>query len=206
MKKYKTLIIFDWDDTLFPTSWVVENNIDLSDSDTQTKFMIFFSRLDILLYNLLSTCLKYGDVFIVTNAAIKWVQISSSVLPRIQKIINKHITVVSARDRYQKEYNDRIDIWKKLTFQDLISYNFDKRKHQHVISIGDAEHEFNALTDLYNTSSITKHRLLKTIRFIRMPSFDTLTDQLQVLDSCIIKVLTNHDHMDLKFKNKKNKL
>ncbi|ARF09722.1 hypothetical protein Indivirus_2_101 [Indivirus ILV1] len=206
MKKYKTLIIFDWDDTLFPTSWVVDNNIDLSDKDIQNKFIIYFSQLDVLLYNLLTTCLKYGTVFVVTNATIKWIQTAASVLPHTHNILYDGINVISARDTYQNEYPDQMNIWKKLTFQDLISNNFDKHKHQHVVSIGDAEHEFNALTDLYNESSITKHRLLKTIRLIRAPSFNALIDELDVLNSCIVRILTNHDHMDLKFKDKKNKL
>ena len=37
--KYRTLVIFDWDDTLFPTSWTVKNNINLSD-DTTIKINI----------------------------------------------------------------------------------------------------------------------------------------------------------------------
>ena len=31
--KAKTLIIVDWDDTLYPTSWVVNNKIDLANED-----------------------------------------------------------------------------------------------------------------------------------------------------------------------------
>lgn len=211
MKKFKTLIIFDWDDTLFPTSWVVGNDIDLADPKIQNKFIVYFSRLDMLLYKLLTTCIEYGTVFIVTNAVIKWVQVSSSILPNTQKIINNNIKILSARDTYQSDYPDRMDLWKRLTFQDLVFNNFDKHKHknkdkykhQHIISIGDAEHEFNALINLYNESSITKDRLLKTIRCIKNPSFESLIDELEVLNSCIIKVLTTTDHMDLKFKDKK---
>ena len=34
----KTLIILDWDDTLFPTSWVLENKIDLTDPAIRAKY------------------------------------------------------------------------------------------------------------------------------------------------------------------------
>ena len=203
IKKYKTLIIFDWDDTLFPTSWTVSNGIDLSDSSIQNKYIVYFSRLDMLLYKLLTTCLKYGTVFIVTNAVIRWIQVSSNMLPNTQKVINNNIKIVSARDLYQEKYPSQMDLWKKLVFDELVLKNFDKCKHQHVISVGDAEHEFKALVDLYNESSVTKHRLLKTVRFVRNPSFNTVVDEIEVLNSCIIKVLTNNDHMDLKFKDKK---
>lgn len=201
--KYRTLVIFDWDDTLFPTTWTVKNNINLSDDTTHHKYIVYFSKLDMLLYKLLSECLRSGSVFIVTNAVKRWVSVSSSILPNTQKIINNNIQIISARDEYQEKYPNNIELWKRMTFQDLVSKYFNKYPFQHIISVGDAEHEFNALTDLYNESSITRHRLLKTVRFIREPSFDALIDQLEVLDNCINKVLNNKEHMDLTFKSKK---
>ena len=65
-----------------------------------------------------------------------------------------------------------------------------------VVSIGDAEHEFYALTDLYG---MHKNRHLKTVRFIKEPSFDILIDQLEVLDKVIDKVVSNQGHLDLVF-------
>ena len=201
--KYRTLIIFDWDDTLFPTTWTVLNNINIGDQNTHSKYIVYFSKLDMLLYKLLSECLRFGTIIIVTNAVLKWISIASSILPNTQKLLNKNIQIVSARDEYQEKYPDRPDIWKKMVFQDLVSKYFNKYPFQHIISVGDAEHEFNALTDLYNESSITKNRLLKTVRFIREPSFDALIDELEVLVNCIHKVLTRQQHVDLKFKDKK---
>lgn len=202
--KYRTLVIFDWDDTLFPTTWTVSNNINLSDDgiSTHNKFIVHFSKLDMLLYKLLSECLKFGTVIIVTNAVLKWITMSSSMLPNTQNLF-KNIQIISARDMYQKQYPDKPELWKKIVFQDLVSKYFDKYPFQHIISIGDAEHEFNALTDLYNESSITKHRLLKTVRFIREPTFDSLIDELEVLNKNMHKILTSREHMDLKFKDKK---
>lgn len=200
MNKYKTIIIFDWDDTLFPTSWVVENSLDLTDINTQTKFIIYFSRLDRLIHSLLSTCINYGTVFIVTNAAEKWITTSNQMLPHTQKLIKQNIKVVSARDTYQDDYPGRMDLWKKNTFQDITD---NKSTYQHIISVGDADHEFNALTDLYNKESVTKKRLLKTIRCIKAPSFNELIDELEVLNLNIIKIINNNDHMDLNFSGKK---
>jgi hypothetical protein len=200
--KYKTLIIFDWDDTLFPTTWIVRNNINLSEEETKNKFIVYFSKLDMLLYKIFSECMKYGTIFIVTNASFRWVETSSEILPNTKKLLNKYIKVISARDRYQEEFPTEVSMWKKLSFQDLVSKYFNKFPFQQIISIGDADHEFYALIDLYNESSITKHRLLKTIRLIREPQFDFLIDQLEVLNKSIHKILKNKNHMDLTFKNK----
>lgn len=200
--KHKTLIIFDWDDTLFPTTWVVKNKIDLTDEEMRNKFIVYFSKLDILLYKIFSECIKYGDIFIVTNASTRWVETSSEMVPNTKKILNKHIQVISARDIHQEAYPDRIELWKRLVFKDLVSKYFEQIPFQQIISFGDADHEFYALTDLYNESSLTNHRLLKTIRLIKEPEFEYLIDQLEVLERTIHKILITKKHMDLTFKHK----
>ena len=182
MENYKTLIILDWDDTLFPTSWISKNNINLLDQTVQNKYIVFFSRLDNLLYQMINTMIKFGKVIIITNATKKWIQISSEMLPHTQKIINRYITVISAKDTHEKDYPMQSNIWKKISFRETITEHFKNHKYQNIISVGDAEHEFNAMTDLYDIMSLTKKRLLKTVRFMRDPSFENLIDQLEVLD------------------------
>src|SRR2546423_12365702 len=41
-----TLIIIDWDDTLYPTSWSVDNSIDLTDPKSRYKYIKHFELLD----------------------------------------------------------------------------------------------------------------------------------------------------------------
>lgn len=205
MKEYKTIIIFDWDDTLFPTSWTVDNGIDLTDTNMQNKFIVYFSRLDMLVYKLLLNCLKNSYVFIVTNAAIKWINTSLIMMPNTKKLIDTNIEILSARDLHQEDHPGKIDIWKKLTFQNITNENLVSHKYQHIISIGDAEYEYMALIDLFNKTSVIGHRLLKTVKLIKNPSFDSLIDQLEVLNSCLNKIIKKEWHLDLKFKNHKYK-
>ena len=44
-----TLIILDWDDTLFPTSWISKNNIEFLSNENKdllyNKFLIFDHKL-----------------------------------------------------------------------------------------------------------------------------------------------------------------
>lgn len=202
INKYKTLTILDWDDTLFPTSWIVKNDINLTNKNTQHQYIVFFSQLDTILYKILIKLLKYGKVFIVTNAVIKWVIISSTILPNTQKLISNNITIISAREMFQNKYPDKMHLWKKLTFKQLIDNNFSEYQYQNIISIGDAEHEFNATVDLYDKNSVIKHKLLKTIRFKKDPSFESLIDQLEVLEKNLHNILVNIKHYDLKFEDK----
>lgn len=198
--KYETLIIFDWDDTLFPTGWLVQNNINISDELAQNKYIILFTRLDILLNNLLNVTIKDGKIIIVTNAVHKWIDISLNMLPITKKMIDNNIEVISARELYQDKYPDQMGLWKKLVFQNYVNSHYNTQQLQNIISIGDAEYEFNALIDLYNDQSVINKRILKTIRFIKSPTYESLLDQITVLKNCIVQIIFNKNHMDLLFK------
>jgi len=200
MNNYKTLIILDWDDTLFPTSWIIKNNINLNDKSTQNQYIVFFARLDVILCDLLNKLLKHGQVIIVTNAVIRWFIVSSNILPYTQKILKEKILILSARDAFQSKYPNEMHKWKKKVFDKIVEQYFLRYKLQNILSVGDAEHEFNALTDLYNEHSIAKLRLLKTIRFMKDPSFDQLVDQLEVFSNCTDTILLSKKHMDLVFR------
>lgn len=198
--KSKTLIILDWDDTLFPTSWAIKNNIDLTDIEIQNKYIVFFAKLDLLLYKFLNNLTKYGKVVIVTNAMSKWIIIATNILPNTQMLIKNKIKIISARDRHHHKHPGNGFIWKKLIFEQLVSEYYDycnKNKHcvQNIISVGDAEYEFQALINLDKNDK----RYLKSIRFMNNPSYDTLIDQLEVLNNSIPSVVNKKTHMDLMF-------
>ena len=186
----KTLIIFDWDDTLFPTTWVTQNNIDVNKEDDQNKYIIYFSNLDLILYKILNRCLYYGNVVIVTLASTKWVISSSNLLPNTQTLIRKNIKILSASEIYRNQYPEDSSIWKKLVFKNLVERN----KVNNIISVGDSEYEFNALLDLFNNT-----RILKSVRFIRSPNFNNIVSQSDVLLMNIDKIIKNKNNIDLAF-------
>jgi hypothetical protein len=202
MNRYKSLIILDWDDTLFPTSWINKNKIDLTNETQQQKHIVFFSKLDSILYDLFSKITKSATVIIVTNAVVRWILLSSVMIPNTQKLLRDHVTVLSARDIYQSKYPNDMHVWKKALFQNIVQEHFDKYPYQNIISIGDAEYEFIALTDLYHHQHVKNGRLLKSIRFVRDPSFKSILDQLNVLNNSIHNILSSGRHMDLQFTDK----
>lgn len=211
--RYKTLIILDWDDTLFPTSWLVKMNIDLNIPEVCDTYKKYFSKLDKLISRLLIICMQFGRVVIITNALPIWISISTSVLPKTQKL-TKHIKILSARDEYQHQ-SQNIKDWKILAFKnELSNYVFsDSNSHQiesivskqiiqkkiyNIISIGDAEYEYKALIDLYNWNK--KHKkILKSIKLIKNPSLEILYDELTVLIKSIPQIAQSKVHMDLNF-------
>lgn len=194
INKNNTLIILDWDDTLFPTTWFIHNNIDLNESYMKNLYISYFIELDNVLQKLLKKLIMLGDVTVITNALIVWINTSSSVLPKTKKIMEK-INVVSARGNFQGMYPNMMD-WKKEAFKVAKS-----QKYINVISVGDAHYEYNALIGLYNKDNNT---LLKSIKFMNEPEQHVLIDQLNVLYDIIPNICNMTQHMDLKFKLKQN--
>ena len=198
MNKSNALIILDWDDTLFPTTWTLKKRLNLNNKQNKDKYLNFFNELDTILYDLLINFMNYGTVVIVTNAMTKWVIISSRVLPNTRKLLETKIKVVSAREIHQKELPNDMFAWKKLIFKNLVdNYYKNNKSHKNIISVGDADYEFKALINLWKKKD--KHKYLKTIRLLSSPSYESLLDQLNVLKNCTSKICQSKKHMDLKF-------
>jgi hypothetical protein len=193
INKNNTLIILDWDDTLFPTTWFIHNNIDLNESYMKNLYISYFIELDNILYKLLKKLITFGDVTIITNALIEWINTSSTVLPKTQKIMEK-LNVVSARGNFQNKFPNMAD-WKKEAFKSAKT-----NKYINIISVGDALYEYHALVGLYNKDNT----LLKSIKFMNEPQHEVLIDQLNVLYDVIPKISNMIQHLDLKFKLKHN--
>lgn len=94
-KTHQTCIIFDWDDTLLCTTFLNPTNCGNFDLPLNVKVQL--KKLEKAACSILTECIKYGDVYIITNAAEGWVEFSArKYLPKICKILDK-VTVMSAR-------------------------------------------------------------------------------------------------------------
>lgn len=179
------LFIFDWDDTLFPTSWVIKNRYSLKDH----KLKSYFDYLDKLVSRILFNTMKLGNVIIVTNASIRWINDCLEALPLIKKL-TKIIPVLSARDKYSNKYPTKIEYWKKNTFSEITF----KKQHKQVISIGDNESEYLALIHIMEQKYCD---VIKSLKFKSFPSDLLLIDQLLLLEKSLIKVVRFDSNLDL---------
>lgn len=127
----KPIIVFDWDDTLFPTTFV-NNNID--------NFIETILSYDIYLYNFLKNIynIKY-KIIIITNASLSWINFCLNILPKSKLIIDK-LKIISARDLLEvKEHSDE---WKNIIYKKLVPLF---QQFNSIINIGDSIYEHNAL-------------------------------------------------------------
>jgi hypothetical protein len=190
-----TIIIIDWDDTLYPTSWTVGNGIDLADPKSRTKYMKYYEDLDEHLSSTLLHIMTLGEVLIITNAALEWIELSVSVLPKTKKCL-KTIEVISARQRYQNK--TKMNEWKKYTFLEEINKRSKYKKYNNIMSLGDAEFEHNALVNLYNHEALP-HKYLKSIKFIKSTEYTTLLEQILIIKQNIAKICKAPRHIDMTF-------
>ncbi len=181
------LVILDWDNTLFPTTWINENNIDLNNLDIKKKY---FLKLDNLISILFLEIIKYSDIMIITNALPEWITIcTNKVLPKTKKILKQYnIKIISARKNYKKISNN-INDWKKFAFIDEINFEINN-----IISIGDDLYEYNALINL---DSNNNNKFLKSIKFIYKPTILNLYSQINILIYNIKKIIFTKNHLDL---------
>lgn len=220
-KSASPLFIFDWDDTIFPTSEVLSNMhpqvqvtndgtiIDVSDSNNASAKRQFDEKMRVLektLGALLEHVSKRGVVFIVTNSQTGWVHLSvEKYLPSMLPMI-KAIPVISAHDIYAakspkpnadlepEKFNDWLSDAKKWAILTII----EQRRHEihKVISIGDGLSERSAVLDLSRETGITAC----SIKMCERPSLDLLIIQQKYLMGVLDDVINRHSTTDLKIK------
>jgi hypothetical protein len=208
------IFIIDWDDTLFPTTWIHSNGINLNDENSVSNYKLYFLELDKTLSKFLDSFNKIGDIYVVTNANIKWIKSCLGILNITRNtIIKNNIRIVSARDSYSQVNNSPTE-WKILTFQDIledivkkITRNLKPNTCLNILSIGDANYEYIALVNLdaYFKQNLPKttsniNYLLKSIKFVEKPEFNYIIDQLNVVYKNQNSIINKLGYIDLKFK------
>lgn len=153
-KQHCTLIIFDWDDTLLPTSAI------MSDHPPSPKEL---EAEAIEALRLLTLAKTLGTVLIITNAQRRWVQQScTTYLPALWPCL-KDVEVISARDKFEKRFPDDPTQWKVEAFCEVKE---NSGTIANLIALGDSTAEMDALhamAKLYHVS------YTKTLKFKERP-------------------------------------
>ena len=175
--QYNSLIIFDWDDTLFPTSFLAKNgyfseNIYLAEKEDKIQKKL--EKLEKSVLQLINLSLSKGEVFIITNASEGWVEYTSSkYYPKFYEILDK-IKIISARGEWESLFPNNINEWKINSFSNLRRY-FDSKLVTNIICLGDSMLEIEAGKFLAN---YFQEAFVKTIKFKEDPKPDELNKQL----------------------------
>ena len=200
-KIFNNIFFFDWDDTLLCTSYLVPTGA-LTDMEINKKDKDIVSNLDNLVCRLLLKAINVGFVFIVTNGAPGWVEISSvKFYPKTSKILPK-VKIISARGLCEKKIPGDVRQWKTKAFAyALNSIKINKTIPTNIICFGDSNIEIEAS---YNIKEHFSNAYLKTIKFKENPTHTELEKELKIISGQIDSILTNMKNLSIKVTRKKN--
>ena len=183
----KTLTIFDWDDTLFPTiQYINHNNVE-------------FERLDYNIYSLFSFILNYSQIIIITDANKEWFIKCIQYLNYTKQLINENqIKILSTRDiikEYETIYNkDLLLKNRKIKIFKCVLLLFPE--FNNIISIGDSEKEYEALINLYKINK-NESRYFKNIKLFKYPNSDLILEEIKLLKNNYFDIYKIRENKDI---------
>ena len=174
-KTHNNLFIFDWDNTLFPTSFLTKE--ELIDVDLPEEYKDIFSILEKAIINIFNLAIDKGDVYIITNSSIGWVEFSvNKYFPNFEKLLNK-IHIISARNEYENIYPGEPKIWKQNCFLNL-KKQINLNLPTNIICFGDSLVELDAGKKL---ASKINNSFIKTLKFQEIPEPADIIKQLNLI-------------------------
>lgn len=192
----KSVIIFDWDDTLLASSFLAGKGCRL-DSDMQrcSDLLPHLRELEASVTAVLELALSYGHVFIVTNAETGWVQLSAQkFIPGVLPILEK-VNILSARSTYEPMHPESPLKWKYYAFQERIaSVCPDHTMHKNVLSFGDSHVEREAVRAVTRGLPNSK---TKSVKFAERPSMEQLRRQIELVTNCFQYIHSHDGDLDL---------
>lgn len=217
----RTVVVFDWDDTLCPSSWLHVQDLlpkyrgDQRIVKREQREVLFL--IDAHVARLLQKAVAYGPVFIVTAAEKGWIEASAALyLPTVKSMLAlADIHIVSARSWYEQNFGLGGDsaTWKqevmeliaRKCFTNGTAQQFGARPYLqnfapqsaffNLVSIGDSMAErdacFAAVQNVCQTFA-------KTLKFIEHPSAEEVLQQVELTHDSFEQVCGWHNNLDLR--------
>eukprot|EP01017_Pseudomicrothorax_dubius_P028121 TRINITY_DN3320_c0_g1_i5.p1 TRINITY_DN3320_c0_g1~~TRINITY_DN3320_c0_g1_i5.p1 ORF type:complete len:217 (-),score=12.21 TRINITY_DN3320_c0_g1_i5:320-970(-) len=138
------VFIIDWDDTLFCTTFYMEN-----DTSKLVPYLDMLCKKEV---NLIRKLAYHGQVHIVTNAKDEWVNsCCRRFLPDVWRTLKKYgAHVTSAQAKYQEQFPDQSVEWKKKAFEDILRQKLidSDGTRLKILTVGDSETDIEATQHL----------------------------------------------------------
>lgn len=193
------LLIFDWDDTLFPTTWLRERGLLEEDALITPEQDVQLQALANLVAATLETAKRRGGVAIVTNAEQGWVELSCrAFMPSLQNHL-EDVRIVSARANHEKHGLFAPTMWKCHAFAEVVAEFFSSpgdagaaQQRRSIVALGDSEHEMEALK--WVTTGTECHA--KSLKFVERPCLEQLMAQHELVADFVDDVVDHDGNLD----------
>lgn len=187
----RSLIIFDWDDTLFPST-VLQSQLEDINAQCTESTKAELQELSKQVTQTIETASRLSETVIITNAEAGWVSESSErFLPDVHRQIRDSVPVYSARSKFECVLGFNPSEWKKVEFLDQVN----ERTYSsplHVISIGDADFERDAARNLRQYG-----HTVQTLKLGVCPTIRQLIRQLANISVSLEKMLKENNSFDV---------
>ena len=195
----KTLIIFDFDDTLFCTKYFDTFSLIYQDifsckvslEEINPCLVRELKQLESTIIELFINLQQNYDIIIISNADMNWINnCLTHFLEELKEYINENdIKIYSAKNMYRKIIKDPTE-WKIKCFTKAINdlYKTDLNYDLNVISIGDSNEEKKAVFSLLKINEFHKITT-KFIHMISFPSAASIILQLKYLNDNINNII-----------------
>jgi len=196
----KTMIVFDWDDTILSTSHLAAAGYRLGHVRPRNpQVEAALKQLDTTAQSLLQLALENSHrVCIITNAENGWIELSSkSWLPGVAAMLKK-FSIISARSTFEPKYPNSPSTWKLRAFEEMTAQfskdHCDESSTLHIISLGDSNVEREAAHTVARNRTNTK---AKSVKFTEEPSVDVLRLELMSIMSRFSSLVEYDNSLDL---------
>ncbi|KAF1332009.1 hypothetical protein FI667_g3734, partial [Globisporangium splendens] len=205
----RTVVVFDWDDTLCPSSWLHAENLlpkyrghQILATHEQRRVL---ALIEANVVRLLKKAVSYGPVFVVTAAEYGWVEMSCALyLPSVQQMLElSDIHIVSARSWYEQTFGIGGDSnsWKHEVMQLIARKCFANNSedapdaYYNFVSIGDSMAERDACHSAVN---LVPHTFAKTLKFVEHPSSEEIVQQVELTHDSFEQMCGWGSNLDLR--------
>lgn len=180
-RAYNSIILFDWDDTLLCSTYLMKHSFFEDEQNKQNKISDLhkekLAKLEFQVLRVLTLAISYGDVYIITNASQGWVEYSTmKFFPSVSKLFSQ-ITIISARTLYGEQFPEDSRMWKIATFA-KVAEMYNKNVVTNLMCMGDSFIEMEAAKKM---ASLFKEIFLKTVKFRELPKPEQIIKQLSLV-------------------------
>lgn len=196
-KKKKTnstnLAIFDFDDTIFPTSSLYSKLDTISTTNLDNVKL-----LDTIYFKLIIDLIKKNyRIYIVSNGSESWIMHAMQNMNMLQSLtLLKMVNVVSCCDMFSEKSADS-SVWKMLGFFHVINnIRNDGISINTLVSVGDSDH------DIYSAWIFHNSMVVNTIKFKAKSTPTSMCKQTLQMKNVLNKNITRERHIDFNRKKK----
>ncbi|KAF4671745.1 hypothetical protein FOL47_001243 [Perkinsus chesapeaki] len=180
----RSIIVFDWDDTILPTSWLERQRLlqigNLRMRPAQARLL---STLCDVVMTTINIAASYGQLMIITNAAPGWVEASC------QQFMPSLLPFVRSVPIHARPFNALMTTWKV----DAFNRECCTPAVGGVVSLGDGPIERQACLRL-----IEHNKRVKSVKFRECPNIIQLINEHELLHLRLRDLLSHDADLDLR--------